>query len=193
MSYTALFYFILFCFLHSLPAIAQDPKEQKASNQGEDSLKNLKNEELTPRAKFLALEKKGAVKRIRFFKGDQIHFKLKGDKYRYHKVITAIDDNTITVAGTKIPIKNIRSVTIYNDLWLIHQGSKYLPIAGAAYLLIDLINPLLTNGGGRDLRITPGTAIVSGSLTAAGLALNIFKKRTFRMGKNKYLKILISY
>ncbi len=93
--------------------------------------------------KYLALDKPGRVKRIRFYAGDEIALKLKGDKRLHEEVIGDIGDSTITLLGTEIPLRDIRAIVIRHEGGLVQQAVRKLPIAGVLYFLAATFNPLL--------------------------------------------------
>jgi hypothetical protein len=166
--------------------------EQRTSDKVTDVLSAEKPEVFNLR--FLALEKQGRIKRVRFYIGDEIHIKLKGDHTKYSPIITALGKDYVETFGTKIPLKEIQSITVFKDDWLVHQGSYFLPIAGAGYFVMDMVNPLFSGNSNREaFSIDRRTVITSSVLMLTGFALNLFKKRTFRLHERRYLKVMYKF
>jgi hypothetical protein len=141
--------------------------------------------------KYLVLDKPGKVKRIRFFVGNEITFRLKGDPVLYRDVITAVDDSSFTIFGTKVLIKDVDRIILRSQSWFVNQGSFLLPAAGVIYFLADNLNPVIQ--GGEKLAISRGSVIVSASLIGAGLVLRLFQKKEHRIRKSKRLRVLETF
>jgi len=141
--------------------------------------------------KYLVLDKPGKVKRIRFFPGSEITFRLKNDPVVYHDYITAVDDSSFTIFGTKVLIKEVDRIILRNHSWFVNQGSVLLPAAGLIYFLADNVNPLLR--GQEGVSVSKGSMIVAGSLIGTGLVLRTFRKKQHRIGNNKRLRVLETF
>ena len=132
--------------------------------------------------RFLALEKGGRKKRIKFFVGEEITIKLIDDKKKYKVTIQDIKEDVIVVKDTELNIKEIRSITMdnsKNNTPLLQTATTYLPIAGLGYILLDVID---------FAALATSTVLIGGTLFVGGLLLNLLKKRKFRLGKKRYLK-----
>lgn len=141
--------------------------------------------------KYLVLDKPGRTKRIRYYKGSEIVFKLKGDRIMYSDPITEITDSTITIFNTPVYIRDIDKIFIYHEGWFIRQGSVMFPLAGALYLVMAALNPAVS--GGKAFQISTGTAIVSGSLIGGGLLLKAFARKGHKIGKRKRLSVMNTF
>jgi hypothetical protein len=141
--------------------------------------------------KYLVLDKPGKVKRVRYFVGSEITFRLKGDPVLYRDVIAAVDDSSFTIFGTQVLIKEVDRVILRSHSWFANQGSVLLPAAGVIYFLADNLNPVIQ--GGEKLRISRGSVIVSAGLVGAGLVLRLLHKKEHRIGKNKRLRVLETF
>lgn len=140
--------------------------------------------------KYLVLDKPGRTKRIRYYTGDEIIFKLKGDKTVYSNVVEGVGDSSIQVRGTHIPIKEIASIIRHNESGLLYQITRILPKAGMLYFLADTFNPIFR---GEKPSVSRSGVIVGGSLIAGSYALRLFKKRTLKINKYRTLKILQTF
>jgi hypothetical protein len=141
--------------------------------------------------KYLVLDKPGSIKRIRFFVGNEITFRLKGDNMVYHEVISAVDDSSFTIYGTKVLVREVDRIILRKEGWFLNQGSVLLPAAGLLYFLADNVNPAIR--GGEHFGISRGSVIVGASLISAGIVLRIFQKRQHKIGKNKRLRVLETF
>ncbi|MBC7921140.1 MAG: hypothetical protein H7Z75_08600 [Ferruginibacter sp.] len=141
--------------------------------------------------KYLALDKPGRMKRIRFFVGNEITFRLKGDPVTYHDVIAAVDDSSFTIFGTKVPLREVDRIVVRNQGWFLNQGAALLPLAGGIYFLADNLNPVLSGDGG--FAIHRGSVVVGAGLVGAGLILRIFQVRQHKMNKRKQLRVLETF
>ncbi|MDX2301758.1 MAG: hypothetical protein NW226_03115 [Microscillaceae bacterium] len=163
--------------------IAQETDEQIATPQSEDTLTTKTLDSLDSKSRFLALEKGGKIKRVRFYEGERLYFRLKDDQMRYKPVIEEIGKDYIKVNNTALHLNEIASVTLYPERRLIRLMSQFLVIAGTGYFLIDMVN--------HSFSTTRESAIVSSSLASTGLALSLtLKPRKIRLNNKRYLKTI---
>jgi hypothetical protein len=138
---------------------------------------------------FLALEKPGFVKRLRFYETERLDFKLKKESHWQKSLLVDIrKDYFVSDDFARIYFEDIKSVRIRRDSWFLNQGSILLPIAGLGYFLMDTLNPANRFEG--EPVITNRNITLSGSLLMGGLLCQIFKTQRYRMGKWKYLKAI---
>jgi hypothetical protein len=176
--------------LASLQIQAQIPSAQSAEDSSqltEPPVKNL--QDLQPR--FLALEKSGYRKRLRFYIGDEFHFKLKGERLIQRGTITDIQAQGIFINGLEVRLTEIVAVILHKDHPLLAQARTYLPLAGVGYFLLDAINPVIV--GRESLKIRTGATLIGSGLTLGGLLLHLLKKRTIKLNKRKYLKTILDH
>lgn len=140
--------------------------------------------------RFLALDKPGKVKRLRYYVGDEIKIKLKGDKLVYTDQIEEITDTSLVIRKTHIPIRNIRAVVRFKQGGLLNQAISKLPIAGAFYFLADTFNPVFYGG---EVEVSRSGIIVGSSLIASSFALRLVRKRTYRINQYRTLKVLQTF
>ncbi|MCU0445528.1 MAG: hypothetical protein MUE85_11480 [Microscillaceae bacterium] len=143
------------------------------------------------RIRFLALEKSGFRKRMRFYIGDEFHFKLKGEKLIQKGTITNIETKSIFINGVEVQLAEIQAVVLYKDSYFLAQARTYLPLAGLAYFMMDTFNPVIV--GRENLKVRAGATLIGSGLTLGGLLLNLLKKRTIRLNQRKYLKTIVDY
>lgn len=136
--------------------------------------------------KFLALDKPaGREKRLRFFEGDRLTFRLKNDPTRYSGIITHLEDQSLYIGDTRVLLSDIDAITIrnrYKDSGILNSAPFILPLAGLIYFAADGLNP--------GSKISSGTYIVSGSLIGTGVIIKLFQKKTYRIDGTRRLKII---
>jgi hypothetical protein len=140
--------------------------------------------------KYLVLDKPGRIKRIRYYVGDEINFKLKEDKTTYSTLLQAVGDSTIKVRDTDIAISDIRSIIRHSENGFLYQAARILPKAGILYFVADTFNPLLR---GEKPSVSRSGIVVGSTLFAGGQALKLFRKRTLRINNYRTLKILRTF
>lgn len=141
--------------------------------------------------RYLVLDKPGKVKRLRFLVGQEITFRLKNDPIMYSDVITAIEDSSFTIFGTRVPLREVDRVVVHSQNWFVNVGSVLLPAAGVIYFVADNINPVIQ---GRDgFSVSRGSVVVGASLLIPGIILKAFQKRSHKIGKNKRLRIFETF
>ena len=160
----------------------------QVQTQEEELLLEPVDKETAPVLYFLALDKPRGEKRIRYYAGSEILFKMKGENFIRKASILEVKPNTFIVNGGEVSIGDVHSVTIHKKNGLFRQALIYLPAAGILYFLMDSLNP--ANTGREGFYPNQGTYIVSGGLVGAGLTLQFFKKRTYRIGERNMLKTL---
>jgi hypothetical protein len=145
---------------------------------------------LSQSQRYLILDKPGHIKRFRYYIGDELIFKLKGDRMRYKDVIEDVGDSTIKIKGADIPIKDIKSVIRYKEGGMLDQAIYILPRAGILYFLADTFNPVFR---GSDPDVSRSGIVVGSSFIAGGLLLKLAKKRNYRMNNFRRLRTLQAF
>ena len=141
--------------------------------------------------KYLALDKPGRIKRIRYFIGDEIVFRLQGDRLVYRDIIAAIDDSSFTIFGTKVLVREVDEVILRRQSNFATQASVLLPLAGIIYFLADNLNPVIS--GREKFSVSRGSVVVGASLIGAGVLLRLTQKKRHHLGKNKRLRVLETF
>lgn len=140
--------------------------------------------------KYLALDKPGSVKRLRFRPGDEIAVKLRNDRRVYRDVIMAVHDTSIVIMHTGIPIRDIRAVVVYRDAGLARVALTKLPLVGVLYLLAATYNPVFR----REPPDYHWNNVKVGSIIAGSSLLMIpLLKKTYRINNFRTLKVLREY
>jgi hypothetical protein len=168
---------------------AQNPNEQKASTTDslEDNRPSIKD--LAQRAggsRFLALEKRGAIKRVRFYVGEEIEFKIKNDPFLYRPIIQSIRDSSLIINGVELAFKDINAVKVYKNKPFLRLLSNFAFYGSVGYLLIDLVNNSFT--------FYRGTLITSAAFAIPGLTFAfILRPRLLKLNQHRYLKSIQMY
>ena len=139
---------------------------------------------------FLQLEKVNSLKVKRFYIGDELTFQLEdeyGNKYWRTEVIERIlvEEGILIFPKGKVNLKDILAIRTYNSRQFGNKAALSLYTFGAGWILYSLIDAAF--GG----TLTWSVAIVSGTAFATGFIIKqIFKQRTFKMGKKRRLRVL---
>jgi hypothetical protein len=140
--------------------------------------------------RYLALDKPGSVKRLRFRSGDEIAIKLKGDQRVYRDVIMNMNDTALIIMQTAVPIRDIRAIVVYRDGGLARAALTKLPIAGILYFLAATYNPVFRN---EPPDYHWSNAKVGGIIAGSGLLMIPLLKKTYRINNFRTLKVLQEY
>lgn len=184
-------YIGLYIFFNICSVQAQDQGTQIKDTLKKQNLPSLDSltrtdSSKTSKARFLSLEKRGKNKRLRFYAGDQIIFQLKNDPNIYKPIIEAVDENSITVFETKIPLSEIEYIYIRPQRRLLRLLRSFLVIAGVGYILIDLVN--------HSFNPNKDVLIRGGASAGLGGSLSVFLfRRKMKLNKNRYLKTIIRF
>ena len=117
--------------------------------------------------------------------GDAISFRVKGDKSKITDQIKAFEDSVIVFQGYQVPVREITDLYVDDKtkIWFIlrYKYKKLLPVAGAGYLLLDVVNTKT---------LDKNTLLLSGALVGAGLLAKYFISDRFKIRKKRKLVII---
>lgn len=146
-------------------------------------------------SRYLALDVNhtlGGFRRYRFFEGDEIHFKAKGEKYR--EQLYSVTDSTFSILMANEVMNRDEPVTFRLDevqILYLHRRIPFVtaagtifPLAGAVYLIADIVN----NRG-----FYANTLPVVGTLAVSGGLFHLISNPHIRINKNHRLKVLRTY
>ena len=140
---------------------------------------------------FLALGKTGKGTQVVFYEGDQMRFRLKGEKYFIEDYIFGLRGNTIRFHYYEIQTTDIEAIDIRGQkrsFFSLGSLSGKLIIAGIAFVGIDQLNQVVIRD--EPVGVSKGVAIVSGTLVAGGILAGLLNKRYFKVGKKNYIQII---
>ncbi|MBL0743432.1 hypothetical protein [Chryseolinea lacunae] len=130
----------------------------------------------------LMLQKKNRNKNVYYDVGDEITYYTD----RHSKVtdtILAFEDSAIVFRGYKIHITKITALHIDEKTrwWLRYKPAQLLLLAGAGYLVLDVIN---------NEEFNRQTLIISGTAIGTGLLLKLFIRNKIKIRRNTRLRVL---
>ncbi|MFD2569767.1 hypothetical protein ACFSUS_03925 [Spirosoma soli] len=134
----------------------------------------------------------GGFRRYRYFEGDEIHFKARGEKYR--ETLYEVTDSTFSilvaneVMNRDEPVSfrfdEVEKIMLHRRIPFVTAAGTLFPIAGGVYLLADVIN----NRG-----FYSNTLPVVGTLVLSGALFHGISNPHIRVNKNHRLKVLRTY
>jgi hypothetical protein len=122
----------------------------------------------------LLLLKNGKVLH-RFYPGDDIYIKIKGNADRTHSYLNNILEDAIVLQQDTIPFRSIERTFIYESERRNVNGAQ-LVAAGVLLFGIDFVNQQWVQK--TDYKATSGISIASGVFIAGGLPLMLIKKKS---------------
>lgn len=146
-------------------------------------------------SRYLALDVNhtlGGFRRYRFFQGDEIHFKARGETYR--EQLYDVSDSTLTILmanevmnrdePVSFRLNEVQTIMIHRRIPFVTAAGTIFPIAGGVYLLADVVN----NRG-----FYSNTLPVVGTLVVSGILFHLISNPHIRINKNHRLKVLRTY
>ncbi len=188
--------FLLSC-LSATTLLAQTPTTEELLRKSNPSMGRALTSNQS--VKYMAVDYPGGRKR--FFAGDEIVFKAKGQSGKIRDNIFAVTDSTVVFADfSEITNQNefieyrldqIRKVYFMNGGGLAVQAGYLLPVAGALYFVMDFFSPVWNQEfKGAPLTVKPSTAIVSGGLLGLGALCYKSTHKALKIGNRNRLRIL---
>lgn len=146
-------------------------------------------------SRYLALDVNhtfGGFRRYRFFEGDEMHFKARGEKYREELYAVTDSSFSILVANqvmnrdepVTFRLNEIERIYLHRRIPFVTAAGTLFPIAGGVYLVADAVN----NQG-----LYKNTLPVVGTLVGSGLLFHLLSNPHIRLNKNHRLKVLRTY
>lgn len=139
--------------------------------------------------KFLAIERPGHVKRIKFPIGTELNFKIRGDNFYSPQTIDDVYDSTLVLSGKFIHIDDVAGIKYKSESVLLENLAYKLPAFAIVLLAFSAINS--TAAVDDDKVVFTDFAIVgSAGLVAVGITAHIIRSKTHRFNGRKKLKII---
>ena len=129
----------------------------------------------------------GTVKRIRFYPGDPITYKLKGGRMRHSTFAGGRDSLVYLGDGNTVAFSEIRTIMIDRSNWLVRKLYRTGMIGGVFIVAIDAANNI---GNRRPTVVDTPFLEVGASMVAAGIILRFASRRYIHPGPNRRLQIL---
>lgn len=146
-------------------------------------------------SRYLALDVNhtlGGFHRYRYFIGDDLHFKARGEKY--NEQLYDVTDSTFSilmaneVMNRDEPVTfrfdEVKTIMLHRRIPFVTAAGTLFPIAGGVYLLADVVN----NRG-----FYSNTLPVVGTLVLSGILFHLISNPHIRINKNHRLKVLQTY
>jgi hypothetical protein len=185
-------------------ALCQErPIEERLLQKTPEAILQKKNPALANtllnKQKYLVLDKAGKVKRLRFFVGDPIKFRLWSGGRKHKGEIASIGDSTFgflihnditnRFEYQHFRVSDVRSVSVSRRIPFISAASYMAPLAGVGLMALDVINSRGTGPGW----LQSGVVKTGGSLIAFGGVGQLLSRRTYRLRGYKRLRVLQSF
>ena len=150
--------------------------------------------------RYLALDVMGPFKfrRYRFFEGDEIRFKARGEKYR-DQLYAVTDTSFCILAENEVMARmepvwfrfdEVQWVRIDRQIPFVSAGAVVLPLAGTVFAVADFVNPKALDGHSGRFRFDPSSLVPAGALIAAGGLCYKLSHSSYRINKNHRLKAM---
>ena len=135
--------------------------------------------------KVLALDLIGnKLKRIKYYEGDWIAIRVNNDKVIYKGDLNAISDSSFYINNNYVSIDSVEAILKYSKA---AKGVSLSAFAVAAVTgVISVLNVTLNDGGSNE----NNPYLIPAVFTGVGVAFLPFWKRTYRLGKNRVLKVI---
>ena len=134
----------------------------------------------------------GGFHRYRFFEGDELHFKARGEKYR--ETLYAVTDSTFSVLVANeimnrdepvtFRLAEVQQIYLNRRIPFVTAAGTIFPIAGGVYLLASVVNRNFFAD-----KVLP----VTGILALSGLIFHHISNPHIRTNHNHRLRVLRTY
>ena len=134
----------------------------------------------------------GGFHRYRFFVGDEIRFRARGERYR--EQLYDVTDSTFTILlanesmnrdePVTFRVSEVEKLIISRRIPFLTIAGPVLPLAGGVYLLASLVN---------NRALSKDILPVSGGMALAGLIFSRMSNPHYRINENHRLRVLQTY
>ena len=137
--------------------------------------------------KILQLEKRGKIESRKFFVGDEVTFRMKGEEVWRTVVIEDIQLGVeILYLGTyAIQIKDIEAIRTFENRRFAFLARRGLSVFGGSWSIFSLLGMLV----GNEYRISDAYVTLT-SIGLGWLTHLIFRQKTHKLGKRKWLRLI---
>lgn len=146
-------------------------------------------------SRYLALDVNhtlGGFWRYRFFVGDELHFRARGEKYR--EELYDVTDSTFSVLMANevmnrdepvtFRFNEIKTVMLHRRIPFVTAAGTIFPLAGGVYLVADVVN----NG-----KLVNNVLPVTGAFILSGILFHLLSNPHVHINKNHRLRVLRTY
>ncbi|MEJ2003430.1 MAG: hypothetical protein P8X57_00350 [Cyclobacteriaceae bacterium] len=141
--------------------------------------------------RYLLLRKVGKPYQIIFEEGEQMRFRVKGEKHFVEDYIQGLSGDYIRFHYYNIHLDEIEAIDVRDrnfTVFSFRSSPGKLIVAGVGLIVIDQANQVLIRD--EPAGLSTGTAIVAGSLVASGFLLRAIQKKYFRPGGKFKIEIV---
>ena len=134
--------------------------------------------------KFLAIDKSGKIKRLRFYINDKINIRLQDENFFRSGYIDAIEDTSFIFDGKNIPLSRVDAMLVYKNKGghaLIKEASGKLPVAGIFLLAVTAVNSLINSSYPL---IPVNMYLICGGMVVTGFLLHPLTYRVYKAKKH---------
>ncbi len=136
--------------------------------------------------KILVLDKRGKVKRLRYYEGEWIKLKLLSGQLLMGK-IAQLSDSSFRVSGHLVRLDSVKRVYNTQKLLGLKLTGAILSTAGVIYFPLDSFNRIINDDSPV---FNESSAKVSGLLLGAGLICIGISNKSYKISKKRPLKVL---
>jgi len=140
----------------------------------------------TKAQRILAFDKRGKVKRVKYYEGNLIKLKLLSGEILQGD-LTQIADSSFKLGIRNVKLDSVKIVYNTQKLLGFKLAGKIFMTAGTAYFAVASFNRTINN----DSPVFSESSVkTSGLLLGAGIICKLIAKRPYRISKKRPLKIL---
>ncbi len=140
---------------------------------------------------YLSLEKKGRLRKIKYYPGEYLKLRFVGERRFYERKIIDLQAPYIIFDDSRINIKEIAEIDIalkQEKPPFLDGLGKYLPIAGVGYFSVDMINRTIVND--QPISIDEKVLRTSLIMIGTGYLFKIIGRKKFKIKPGRRLKVV---
>ncbi|MCA6078030.1 hypothetical protein [Fulvivirga sedimenti] len=141
--------------------------------------------------RYLLLRKVGRPYQIVFYEGEEMRFRVKGEKKFIKDYIQGLKGDVIRFHYYSIKLSEIEAIDVRGrnfTVFSFRSSPGKLFVAGIGLIAIDQLNQVVIRD--EPAGLSTGVAIVSGSLIASSFLLRAIQKKVFRPGGKSVMEII---
>jgi len=135
----------------------------------------------------LLLTKKNRPYRIKYFAGEEIRFKLKGDNEYHKSLIKGFNKEEIIFHYYSIALDELEVIDVSDKRFTVfsfRSSPGKLLVSGMALIAIDQFNQTVIRE--EPFGVNSNLAVVGGALSLSGILLKLIQKKRWKMYKYKH-------
>ncbi len=140
---------------------------------------------------YLLLRKVGRPYQIVFYEGEEMRFRVKGEKKYIKDYILGLQGDRIRFHYYSIKLSEIEAIDVRDrnfTVFSFRSSPGKLFVAGIGLVLIDQLNQVVIRD--EPAGLSTGVAIASASLIASSFILRAIQKKVFRPGGKSIIEII---